>query len=195
VPPVPVEPVVGGGIILVFIPSIMRVPSARRDIVIVIPVGRVAVMRMTPLRPSWRVTVACPEAPPGSRGAAALTMKLQIEKVWIGPGSNPAILLFVTVKVQEPKSTLPLAVPPPLEGVTVNVDGVLNVNVAGVAGRPGLKSEPFGMVNCSPTTACTVLEFTGTDWLETVRSCASSPSSPPQATRVNELTSAKIATR
>ena len=83
VPPVPVEPVVGGGIIPVFIPLIMRVPSARRDIVMVTPVGRVAVTRTTPLRPNWIVTVACPEAPPGSRGAAAVTMKLQIEKVGI----------------------------------------------------------------------------------------------------------------
>ena len=109
------------------------------------------VMRTTPLRPSWRATVPCPESPPASRGTIAVITKLQIVKVWMTvPAVNPAILLFEMVKVQDPKATVPVAVPSP---VRVNVDDEVNVNVTGVSGRPGLKVEPRGMGNGCPAMA------------------------------------------
>ena len=150
VPPVPVVPVVGGIITSVDVPLITRCPAASMDTVMVM-FERGMVMRTTPLRPSWRATVPCPESPPASRGTIAVITKLQIVKVWMTvPAVNPAILLFEMVKVQDPKATVPVAVPPP---VRVNVDDEVNVNVTGVFGRPGLKAEPSGMGNGCPAMA------------------------------------------
>ena len=110
------------------------------DTVIVRFTERVAVMRTTPLRPSWRATVACPVPPPTVRGTVAVITKLQIVKVWMTvPAGNPAILLLEMVKVQDPKATVPVAAAFPLvsvNGAVVDDVGAPNVNVTGVFGAP-----------------------------------------------------------
>jgi hypothetical protein len=121
--------------------------------------GRVAIMRITPPRPSTRaVIVPVTEPPPATIAVAALTVKLQVSKVGMAVLFNkPGIVLVETVKVQDAKVAIPLAVWPP--GV-VSVNGAVtvpfaavvgvpvNLKVSGVlAGIPVLKLEPSGMVN------------------------------------------------
>ena len=108
VPPVPVVPVVGDTKTPVATLLMMICPVLSRAIVMV---TLEVVMRVTPLRPSWRITVPCPAEPPCVSGAFELTTKTQIEKVGIFvPAGNPVILLVETVKVQDPKATVPVAV-------------------------------------------------------------------------------------
>jgi hypothetical protein len=154
--------------------------------------------------------MACPVAPPASRGAVPVTTKLQVWKVGmvtLGGACSPAILLVETVKVQDPKATVPVAVEFPLVSVKgaefVAVDGAPKVKLTGVLARPELKSDPFEMVNVCPTTACTVVALAGTGTLDTVLVVGvfsplvgvSSPPPPPQPNIANVLTSAHTTMR
>jgi len=103
------------------------------------------------------------------------------------------MVLVETVKVQDPKANVPVAVEFPL--VSVNVVGEVKDNVSGVLGRPGKKADPSGMINCCPTRPCTALALVGTATLDTGRAVVSSSPPSPHPNIANALTTAHTATR
>ena len=157
-PPVPVVPVVPDIVMPVATPLITRVPSLRMLTCTVM--ARLVLEPLGPLRVSMSVPLT---APLPTVTLLAVIWILQVVKGMTFPTCGPWLggkPLSVTVKVQDPKATSPLAVelPPKL-----NVVELGKVNVTGLFPIPGSKIEPFGMVNCCPNMAWTVVAFTGTD--------------------------------